>query len=197
MSTPCPACGALFEAEDALDPFEALGLPAAYEVDAKLLKRRLLDLTRRMHPDFFGTADAELRALAERNTAAVNEAHEELSDDLRRADGIVRRLGGPDENAERQMPQEFLMEVLEWNETLEDQRERPPIASGDALDTLEAELKARRADTLAEVGKLLTPLPEAGAPVLTEVRRNLNALRYLQKTLAEIGALRLDRASSH
>lgn len=212
MVTPCPSCGAeretplccascgtLFpvdgESGVSADPYDLLGLPRTYAVDGKQLKRRLLDLTRRMHPDFFGTADADTRALAERNTAMVNEAHEELSDDLRRADGIVRRLGGPDENTERQMPQEFLMEVLEWNEALEEERSKD--APSPALDDLESALNARRTATLADVAQLLEPLPERDSPMLTEVRRHLNGLRYLQKTLAEIGALRLDQANSH
>ena len=208
METPCPSCGAeretplccascgaLFEVSSAADPYELLGLPRAYAIDAKQLKRRLLQLTRRMHPDFFGTAAADQKALAERNTAILNESHEELADDLRRADGLVRRLGGPDENTERQMPQEFLMEVLEWNEALDD--ERSSDAPSPALDDLEAALTARRTATLGEVSALLDPLPESGSPLLIEVRRHLNGLRYLQKTLAEIRALRLDQASSH
>jgi len=130
--------------------------------------------------------------LAEKNTATLNEAYEELSDDRRRADGLVRRLGGPDEVAERQMPQEFLMEVLEWNESLEDERSQP----SPALATLEAELEQRRTSTLQAVANLLTPLPAPGASQLTDVRRLLNALRYLQKTLSEIGALRLEQANS-
>ena len=208
METPCPSCGAeretplccascgaLFEVSSAADPYELLGLPRTYAVDAKQLKRRLLELTRRMHPDFFGTAAADQKELAERNTALLNESHEELADDLRRADGLVRRLGGPDENTERQMPQEFLMEVLEWNEALDD--ERSSDAPSPALDDLEAALTARRTATLGEVSALLDPLPESGSPLLIEVRRHLNGLRYLQKTLAEIRALRLDQASSH
>lgn len=196
LDTPlcCTSCGALFAVASELDPFDLLGLPRELRVDAGLLKRRLRTLTRHMHPDFFGTASDEQRTLAERNTAVLNEAHDELSCDLRRADGLVRRLGGPDEATERQMPQEFLMEVLEWNESLEE--EHSPERAGSGLDALEAELRARHDATLAQVSALLTPLPEPGAASLTEVRRLLNALRYLQKTLSEIGALRLAQANT-
>ena len=217
MAAPCPSCGAaletplcctscgtLFPVAGEPDPFELLGVPRKFDLDKALLRRRLRTLSRRMHPDFFGTAGDQQRALAERNTAALNEAYEELSGDLRRADGLVRRLGGPDEQAERQMPQEFLMEVMEWNESLEELRSAEPSteppsggpAAGE-LDSLEAQLNDRHDQTLAEVGRLLTPLPEPGTPALGEVRRLLNALRYLQKTLSEIEALRLTRANSH
>jgi len=192
----CTSCGALFAVTVELDPFEVLGLPREFRVDGKLLRRRLRDLTRHMHPDFFGTASDEQRALAERNTAVLNEAHEELSEDLRRADGLVRRLGGPDEGAERQMPQEFLMEVMEWNESLDEERSRDANGDSPGLAALEAELRHRHDSTLAQAGDLLTPLPARGAPALTEVRRLLNALRYLQKTLSEITALRLARANT-
>ena len=204
LDTPlcCTSCGALFAVSGELDPFDLLGVPREFRVDSGLLRRRLRSLTRRMHPDFFGTASDEQRARAERNTAVLNEAHEELSDDLRRADGLVRRLGGPDETAERQMPQEFLMEVLEWNESLDDERSRGGLdghggpGAPDGLGALEAELRSRHDSTLAQASDLLTPLPAPGAPALTEVRRLLNALRYLQKTLSEIGSLRLARANT-
>jgi len=195
LETPlcCTSCGALFELQGRPTAHELFGLPNGFAIDLHDLRKRLRRFGRCLHPDFFATAEPRLRELAERNSAALNEAYEVLADDARRADDLVRRLGGPGEDTERQMPQEFLLEVLEWNEALEEAR-----AGGDdaELDALEATLATRRADTLTEVTRLLDPLPEAGAPELTEVRRHLNALRYLDKTLVQIRELRLERANT-
>jgi len=189
----CGACGALLAPESPPTPFEVFGLEPAYAVDRAVLRKGLLEQTRRMHPDYFGTDD-EQRALAERNTASLNEAFEVLDDDFARADWLVRSRGGPGENEERQMPQEFLMEVLEWNETLEEARASG--AGGAELDELERTLTGERERTFSELAAALTPLPETGAPALLGARRLLNAARYLDKTLREIAALRLARASS-
>jgi molecular chaperone HscB len=203
----CEACGALQSAGTAapaapasIDPWDALGLPRAYALDAGALKKRLLALQRRMHPDFFGGAAAAERELAERNTAELNAAHRVLADDALRADRLVRALGGPDDQVERQMPQAFLMEVLEWNETLEEAREAALHDAGSPasarLDELERELRAERAAALARVAAALDPVPSAGAPVLLAVRRELNAVRYLDRTLSTLAELRLDAARS-
>jgi DnaJ-domain-containing protein 1 len=187
----CRACGRVLALDETVTPFELFGLPLAFEAPADVVKRRLVQSTRLVHPDFHAQADAEQRALAEHNSARLNEAHALLSDDVARADWIVRFLGGPDENAEREMPRAFLLEVLEWNETLESARPEPEsAASRAALATLGTELVTRRVAALANVARLLTPLPAHAAPALRSVRQELNALRYLDRALAEIAALR-------
>jgi molecular chaperone HscB len=191
----CEACGVLQPVEAPVDPWAALGLPVGFALDARLLKQRMLALQRRMHPDFFGGATAEDRALAERNTAELNVAEGLLSDAASRADLLVQRLGGPDELAERQMPQAFLLEVLEWNETLDEARTAPPGSPArEALDELEERLTAERRLALERIARRLAPLPAPGAAALTDVRRELNAVRYLERTLSTLSKLRLEQA---
>ena len=187
----CRACGRVLALDDGLTPFELFGLPLAFDAPAEAVKRRLVQSTRLVHPDFHAQASAEQRALAEQSSARLNEAHALLTDDVARADWIVRHLGGPDENSEREMPRAFLLEVLEWNETLETARAEPESpANRAALATLSTELDERRVAALANVARRLTPLPARAAPELRAVRQELNALRYLDRALAEIAALR-------
>jgi molecular chaperone HscB len=197
-STPlaCDACGVLFPPSDDLGPFETLGLAPAWKVDAAALRKRLLALTRRTHPDFFADAEPQQRELAERNSALANQAYETLSDDLARADWLVTWLGGPREGELRDMPQTFLMEVLEWNEALEEARDAAPGSPArERLSALARELASAREAALARLGGLLEPSPERGAAALAAARRELNALRYVRRTLDQIEALRLERAS--
>lgn len=193
----CTSCKALLQPSGAVSPYAALGLPLRWEVDAEQLQRNLLRFTRLMHPDFFATAEPEERELAERGSAELNQAFKLLSSDVRRADWLLTELGGPTDQDERQMPQAFLMEVLEWNETLEAAREsQQGSAERGALGTLKETLAAERVSLLASVASKLTPLPEAGAAALREVRRDLNAVRYIDRALAELEELRLEGAAS-
>lgn len=186
----------LFRPDDDSTPFELLGLPPAWEVDRSALRKRLLTITRLTHPDFFAGAAADQRELAERNSAAANRAHETLADDLARADWLVAWRGGPREGELRDMPQAFLMEVLEWNEALDDARATAPGSPArERLTALRDELDSARAAALARLGAHLDPLPDAGAPALAAARRELNALRYVRRALDQIEALRLERAS--
>lgn len=188
----CEACGSIQPSERELTPFEVLGLEPSMELDEGHLRKRLLRLSRLTHPDFFAGSDPEGQGQAERASAALNAANKQLADPVRRADWLVGWLGGPGESEERQMPQAFLMEVLEWNETLEEARaDARTEGAHAALDALEAELGSRRAECLEALTDGLTPLPERGDSRLTDLRRDLNALRYIDRTMGEIRSLRL------
>ncbi len=199
LETPlaCASCGLLIGPTSDLTPFEVLALEPAFCLDAALAKKRLLELSRRMHPDYFGGAGEAQRVLAERCSAVLNQAYETLADDIERADFLVRWLGGPAEGELRDMPREFLTEVLEWNEALEEARASAPGSRERArLDPLRAELESARIGALQRLAGLLVPLPARGAPALVTARRELNALRYLSRALDQIEALRLAQAAS-
>jgi molecular chaperone HscB len=198
LETPlaCGSCGRLLATGSDPTPFETLGLEASGAVDPAELRRRLLRFSRLTHPDYFAAAAPEERARAEHATALLNAAHEILSDDVRRATWLVRHLGGPDENEERAMPAPFLAEVLEWNEMLAEARATPGAVGDPQLLGLKNDLLEQRREALASIARRLSPLPTRGAPALREVRRELNAVRYLDRALSEIEALRLSRAES-
>jgi DnaJ-domain-containing protein 1 len=201
LETPlaCSACGALQSGAPTTeaDPFALFGLELAYPVDTAALGKRLLRFTRMVHPDFFATAGEQARLQAERATASLNAAHAVLSNDAARADWLVTHLGGPDEQAERSMPKPFLLEVLEWNEMLEAARDAAPgTPERSAVELLATELEGRRAEIFRSIARDLDPLPEPRSPRLVAVRQELNAARYLDKTLNEILALRVAQSLS-
>lgn len=189
----CERTKKLLEASGNLTPFEVLGLRPSYPLDDATMRKRLLLLSRQLHPDFHGQDDEATRELADRNMAELNKAFRILSDDFRRADWLVSNLGGPSEEQERQMPPEFLMEVMEWNEEVDDAKHSPFRSSErDRIVALEDELVKRRRAAMDEVGEMLTPLPPAASTRLVDVRRRLNSVRYLNRTLREIAEIRLE-----
>lgn len=178
----CGSCGILNEAEDVdHSPFAVLGLEPSFEVDTKDLKKRLRRLTRLVHPDFFATASQEELELAERQNARLNASYEIVEHDVKRADWLVRSLGGPGEKDLGCMPQAFLMEVMEWNETLDDHE--PGSAAYEAMET---ELERERESLVADIARHLDPLPSPGDDALKEVRKSLNALRYVERALSRV-----------
>ena len=188
----CESCGALLAPDRPPTPFEALGLDMTFALDLAAARRRHLALSRALHPDVHARAGAETRRRAEDNTAALNGAFQVLADEFRRADWIVRALGGPREDEERALPAPFLETVLEWNETIEEARHAPAGSPQRArLDALVSPLEAEQVRLRAAVAELLTPLPPSGSPNLRRARQTLNALRYLDRALTEVGELRL------
>jgi molecular chaperone HscB len=191
----CESCNALLAPRESPTPFQVLGVVPGYSLDLMALRKRLLGLSRRMHPDFYGTADAETRELAQRNTAELNAAFEILADDVRRADWIVSSLSGPSDAEERGLPQEFLSEALDWNEAIEEARGAPPEAAArDRLRALQGDLSSRRVTLMDALASALEPLPELRSPRLRDARRILNAVRYLDRALHEIAEVELAHA---
>jgi hypothetical protein len=125
----------------------------------------------------------------------LNSAFALLSGDASRADHLVASLGGPDELEERAMQKEFLMEVLEWNETLEEARHSESF-SADRVRGLRQDLESRRTQALVTVAGLLDPLPPRNSVALREARRALNVVRYIDRALYELEALRLSKSEA-
>ena len=199
LETPlgCNACGVLLRPADDPSPFEVLGLEPTWEVNKTDLKKRLLRFSRLLHPDFHGISAADQKELAEANSARLNRAYEIVLDDFLRADWLVAHLDGPTHSDERQMPAEFLIEVLEWNEALDEAQASPPDSpERGALEQLVTTLNRQHEGLLAEIGRSLTPLPGRDGSLLSEIRRQLNAVRYLSRTLFRIRDLRFGEAPS-
>ncbi len=192
MPTPCPncgegletplacgACGVLIQIDEDPGPFEVLGLAPSIDVDAEDARKRLRRFTRLVHPDFFALAGEDQVALAEAAGARLNAAHDLVADFSARADWLVRHLGGPSEKELGAMPQTFLMEVMEWNEVLEENAPGSPC-----LAALARELGEHREGLVSAITAALTPLPSPGDDSLGAVRKDLNALRYVDRALA-------------
>lgn len=183
LETPlaCGACGVLIETTYCIDPFAVLGLEPSVDVDDADLRKRLRRFTRLVHPNFFALEAADQQLLSERNNAILNRAYDVVGDAPSRASSLVESLNGPSEKDLGAMPQAFLMEVMEWNETLDESEPGSP-----ALAALEAELHTHRDSLVTQISTSLTPLPEAGAKSLADTRKLLNALRYIDRALARV-----------
>ena len=199
LETPlgCGSCAIPLATEAQLDPFAVFGLTPSQELEVSELERRHLQISRWIHPDYFA-ASPELRLLAEKNTGLLNGALESLGDPIRRADHLVRSLNGPTDSEVKEMPQAFLMEVLDWNEALEEARDAAPGSAERARAfKLLPDLEERKSAGMSAIQELLQPLPGEGGAALTSARQELNAIRYLDRALNELEALRLAEAETH
>lgn len=164
------------------DPFALLGLARSFAIDAKQVQRAYLKRVSSLHPD--RETDPIRQAEVAREAAAVNDARRTLLDDEARANTLLDLLGGPAKEDDKSLPDGFLMEMMEVREDMEQ-----AIASGE-----EAE-RARVMDWAAEqrAGHIarLTPLFASAAEqptdeVLAEIRRELNAWRYIERMIEQL-----------
>lgn len=163
------------------DHFAALGQPRRYELDRNGLESAYLERARLLHPDRFTGAPAGERRRALEASAALNEGYRVLRDPVRRAEYLCKLSGIDVDSSEPQggaptMSQEFLVEMIERREAVDEARE----AGVSALDQLRAEVEDEAETVLDDA---------IAALAAAEVRRAAEALvkrRYLQRLLDEI-----------
>lgn len=168
---------------DPLDHFSLFGLEPRFAIDEAELEGAFRDLQSRVHPDRFAGASAPERRVAMQWAARANEAYATLRNPLRRAAYLCERRGAKIEaESNTSMPVEFLMQQMEWRESLAE-------SSGDAqaLGRLIREVEARRQDLITGLTQALDQNPDAerGALAASALVRQL---MFVDKFGSELAA---------
>lgn len=145
----CTTCCTLRPPRGDFNHFVRLGLPIQYSIQPAELERRFLVLARGLHPDQFSLRPAEERSLAGDLSAQLNDSFKVIRDPLLRAEYLLELEGGPTRDQEKKTPPDFLMEMLELNEQIEEAKSEGGAGARDAMLQLETELK-KRLDTIVQ-----------------------------------------------
>jgi len=166
--------------------FDRLGLPRRFRFDPAALEANYLARSREVHPDFTGNDPASLQA-----SAALNEAYTTLRDPFRRAEYLLKLEGGPSAADVKQMPAEFLEEMLDLRMRIEEVKELRDADRSDRVD-MEVQLLQRRDGLLEEAARqfdrleALPPGDPTRAGLLTAIRQTLNATKFIQGLLRDL-----------
>jgi len=168
-----------------MDHFNRLGLPRRFSLDSAALEREFLARSRAIHPDYHQLGSSAEQAASVEWSAALNEAYTTLKDPFKRAEYLMQLEGGPSAGGLKDMPPEFLEEMLDLRMEIAELEPDSPAAA-----TMESQLAARRDGLLTRVGALLEGLaPETRTAQLVEARRLLNGTKYVQNLIRDLRAL--------
>ena len=158
--------------------FELFELPPQFALDRAQLDERWKALQREVHPDRFAAEGAAAQRVAMQWSVRINEAYQRLKDPLKRAAYLCELRGQP-VNAESNtaMPAAFLMQQMQWRETLDD---TDALA---ALEDLADEVAAERKRVQQSLGQLLDGQGDAQAAV-----GQVRALMFIERFAAEVDA---------
>lgn len=161
------------------DPFEVLGLPRRFDLEPAAITKAWLVKSAASHPDRQPDATD-----AAREMARLNAARQALTDPERRANALLRLLGGPSKEADRSLPDGFLERTLELREEIEEL-----LASGESgeRDRLEQWALGQRAQYVSQVSSLFAAAGSSPAPeALAGIRVVLNAWRYTERLIEQL-----------
>ena len=168
-----------------MDHFDRLGLPRRFSLDPAALEREYLARSRAVHPDYHQLASSAEQAASVEFSAAINEAYTTLKDPFKRAEYLQKLEGGPSASELKDMPAEFLEEMLDLRTEIAGLTPDAPEAQA-----MEKQLRDRRDQMLGEVGRLLESLTTENRPArLADARRRLNATKYVQNLIRDLRAL--------
>ena len=155
--------------------FELFGLPERFELDDAALEARYRTLAAQFHPDRSAAASAFEQRQAVMMASAVNQAYQALKDPLERAAYLLELRGiNADAPEHTAYAPEFLMQQMEWRETLAEAR-----AAGDtaALNALERQVSAEQTALYGQLAAAFDAQQYQTAAQLVRQGRFLNKMR--------------------
>ena len=158
--------------------FELFGVPAAFAQNRAALDARWKELQREAHPDRFASQGAAAQRVAMQWSVRINEAYQRLKEPVRRASYLCELNGAPIEAENNTaMPGDFLMQQMEWRESLDD------ATALAAVDALQAEVDAARARALSSLDWLIDEKGDFRA-----ASQQVRALMFIERFAQDVEA---------
>jgi molecular chaperone HscB len=123
------------------DYFSFYDLKPQYAIDKGELKQRYFNLSKQYHPDHFGDS------FSHQNEAILvstynNKAFKTLNNDITRAQYLVDLCLNDNELADAKLPQDFLMEMMDFNELIDEADENTKqTVLKDKIEQFQIEIK--------------------------------------------------------
>jgi molecular chaperone HscB len=172
--------------------FECLGLPRRFDLDPAEIERNYLARSRELHPDYHQQSSTAQQRVSMEMSAALNAAYATLKNSFRRAEYLLSLEGGPTAAEHKEMAPAFLEEMLELRIEIEELRDGPPDSP--QRRGMEAKLHQRAAVLVDDLRRrfaqveALPPGDSNRSGVLVQIRKVLNAAKYVQGLLRDLRA---------
>ena len=159
------------------DYFALFQLKPQFKIDRQALESAYLTVQQKVHPDMHAQASDSDKRVSMQLSALANSAYRTLMNPIQRGLYMCSRNGvDPQLETNTAMPAQFLMQQMEWRETLDDVRDQPS-----KLDELYKEVEQTRVNLLKEVE---LAIDEANDFDLAA--KQLRALLFIDKFSAEL-----------
>ena len=160
--------------------FELFGLPQSYALDRNQLDAAYRELQNTVHPDRFAAQPEAEQRVAMQWATQVNEAYQTLRHTVNRGVYLLK-LQGIDalDASNTKMAPAFLMQQMEWRETIDEARAGRSVK---ALDALSDDLRTAHRRIEAQLAELIDEAHDYAA-----ASEAVRQLRFMDKLIAEVG----------
>lgn len=165
------------------DYFDFYGLPVSFNPDAAAIKQQFYKFSKQYHPDFYINETEEKQAEVLELSTLNNKAYQVLNDPQKRLQYILELKGVLKEGENYLLPQSFLMEMMDVNETLMDLQFDP---DPDRLASLKAEVTLIEQGITEDISALTASFNAQNAAQQAESLVAIKDLYYRNKYLLRI-----------
>jgi molecular chaperone HscB len=158
--------------------FELFGFEEAPVIDKKLLAEKYFSLQKQHHPDFFTQSGETEQEDSLHRSADINKGFTTFQDEDKTLEYFLQLKGIVQTDEKYQLPPDFLMEMMEINETLEEK-------DGVEITTELAEIEKQQYAAVASV--LKDPALYNDATSLEKLKLYYYKKKYIQRILARLG----------
>ena len=165
--------------------FELYNLPVSFKQDQALLKKKFYELSRKYHPDFF-TQETEMEQTdALEMSSLVNKGYKTLTNQEATIKYVLQLKGVLEEEEKYQLPPDFLMDVMDLNEQLQDAK-----AANDegTVNSVKQQITALQEQIYKPVESIITSYNDHTSAIedLQPVKEYYFKKKYIDRILATI-----------
>jgi len=168
-----------------MEYFDIFDLAPSFALDEADLKKRFFANSKRFHPDFHTQADEATQQEILIKSSINNKAYKVLKEEYSRIGYVLGQLGLIGEGIKHDLPQSFLMEMMEVNEALmELQLDPDPSVLEAAKAKITQEMEELRSSVDKDFGA--DPLAPGAGPSLGNLKDYYLKRKYLLRMLENL-----------
>lgn len=163
--------------------FEFYDLPISFNPDQNVVKQQFYALSKKYHPDFYINEDQEKQDEVLELSTLNNKAFQVLKDPQKRLQYILELKDHVKEGENYALPQDFLMDMMDVNETLMDLEFEPNAAK---LASVKQEIETFEQSLNEELNQHTTTFDAATTAEQEDVLKAIKDIYYRNKYLWRI-----------
>ncbi len=168
------------------DYFEFYELPVQFNPDQQIVKAKFYAFSKQYHPDFYANESEEKQQEVLELSTLNNKAYQTLSNAGKRLKYVLELKGIVATDEGYQLPQSFLMEMMDVNEALMDLEFEPDEAKLDAVKKDIALIEKQLEDNLSGLLMQFDKHPEDSEKLLPEIKDIFYRQKYITRIRSRI-----------
>ncbi|KQM64500.1 molecular chaperone Hsc20 [Pedobacter sp. Leaf216] len=161
--------------------FEFYDLPIQFKPNQNAVKSKFYALSKQFHPDFYANESEEKQQEVLDLSTLNNKAYQTLSNAKKRLKYVLELKGIVATDEAYQLPQSFLMEMMDVNEVLMDLEFEP---DAEKLEQVKRDVASIEEDLAKELNDLINQFdsnPEASDALLPSIKDNFYRQKYIDR----------------